>query len=225
MAIMGIAAARGARELRARISQDPDPPLLGQHLAHRLVHRHGALGAAPQAEGARPRRQARRTRNRRMADKSPVLAGHVPQQRAPRQDPGDDVPGQGRQAPGRRSPGSTLSRCCCAATACRSSSTSMRSRRSCRRRCRRSTPPDGRGRAAPSARRSRTCSSRRRARRGADDDVPGQRRDAPGRGRGVRPVLLLLERDGQSSWSTSTRSRRCSRRRRSTSAAPKATSG
>ena len=59
MAIMG-SPLREAREIvRARISQDPDPPLFRQHLAHRVVHRHGALGAAPEAQGAGHRRQAR----------------------------------------------------------------------------------------------------------------------------------------------------------------------
>ena len=53
----GIAAARGARNVRARISEDPDPALFRQHLAHGDVHRHGALGAAPEAQGARTRRQ------------------------------------------------------------------------------------------------------------------------------------------------------------------------
>ena len=46
------AAARGARDLRARISDGADQPLRRQHLAHRRLHRHGALGAAPQAEVA-----------------------------------------------------------------------------------------------------------------------------------------------------------------------------
>ncbi len=45
----GRAAARSARELRARVPADPDPPVLGQHLEDRGVHRHGALGAAPKA--------------------------------------------------------------------------------------------------------------------------------------------------------------------------------
>ena len=58
-AIMGTPLQGGARDVRARISARPDPPLLRQHLAHRQFHRHGALGAAPQAEGARPRRHAR----------------------------------------------------------------------------------------------------------------------------------------------------------------------
>ena len=56
----GQPAARGARGLRARVSQDPDSPLLRQHLAHSVVHRHGTLGAAQETEGARHRREARR---------------------------------------------------------------------------------------------------------------------------------------------------------------------
>ncbi len=46
------AAARGARDLRARVSAGADQPLRRQHLAHGRVRRHGALGPAPQAEGA-----------------------------------------------------------------------------------------------------------------------------------------------------------------------------
>ena len=66
MTIMG-SPLREAREIvRARISENPDPALFRQHLAHRIVHRHGALGAAPQAEGARHRRQARRRRMRKL---------------------------------------------------------------------------------------------------------------------------------------------------------------
>ena len=48
----GLAAARCARDVRARISARADQPLRRQHLAHRRVRRHGALGAAPQAQGA-----------------------------------------------------------------------------------------------------------------------------------------------------------------------------
>jgi two-component system nitrogen regulation response regulator NtrX len=51
--IMGLPLREGARGVRARISDRPDQPLRRQHLAHRRVRRHGALGAAPQAEGAR----------------------------------------------------------------------------------------------------------------------------------------------------------------------------
>ena len=58
LAIMG-SPLREARELRARVSQDPDPPLLGQHLPHRIVHRHGTFGPAPEAEGPWSRRQTR----------------------------------------------------------------------------------------------------------------------------------------------------------------------
>ena len=46
------AAARGARDLRARVSAGADQPLRRQHLAHRGVRRHGALGPAPQAARA-----------------------------------------------------------------------------------------------------------------------------------------------------------------------------
>ena len=49
------AAARGARNVRARISRGADQPLRRQHLADRRIRRHGALGAAPQAESARDR--------------------------------------------------------------------------------------------------------------------------------------------------------------------------
>jgi two-component system nitrogen regulation response regulator NtrX len=48
----GNAAARGARGVRARVPQGADQPLQQQHLAHRRVRRHGALGAASQAQGA-----------------------------------------------------------------------------------------------------------------------------------------------------------------------------
>ena len=50
--LMGLAAARGARSVRARISAGADQPLRRQHFAHRRIRRHGALGAAPQAQGA-----------------------------------------------------------------------------------------------------------------------------------------------------------------------------
>ena len=46
------AAARGARDLRARVPAGADQPLRRQHLAHGRVRRHGALGAASQAAGA-----------------------------------------------------------------------------------------------------------------------------------------------------------------------------
>jgi two-component system nitrogen regulation response regulator NtrX len=48
----GPAAARGPRGVRARISAGAGDPLRRQHLAHRRVRRHGALGPAPQAEVA-----------------------------------------------------------------------------------------------------------------------------------------------------------------------------
>ena len=44
--------ARGPRSVRARISVGADQSLRRQYLAHRRVRRHGALGAAPQAQGA-----------------------------------------------------------------------------------------------------------------------------------------------------------------------------
>ena len=49
------AAARRARNLRARIPDRADRALLRQYLAHGRVHRHGTLGAAPEAEVARRR--------------------------------------------------------------------------------------------------------------------------------------------------------------------------
>ena len=52
---------REAREIFEReYLAGPDQPLRRQHLAHRRVRRHGALGAAPQAEDARNRLTARR---------------------------------------------------------------------------------------------------------------------------------------------------------------------
>ena len=51
----GPAAARGAGGVRARLSDRADQPLLRQHLAHSGIRRHGALGAASQAQGARGR--------------------------------------------------------------------------------------------------------------------------------------------------------------------------
>ena len=44
--------ARSARSVRARISAGADQPLRRQHFAHRRIRRHGALGAASQAQGA-----------------------------------------------------------------------------------------------------------------------------------------------------------------------------
>jgi two-component system nitrogen regulation response regulator NtrX len=49
------AAARGAGDFRARLSDGPDQPLRRQHLAHRRLYRHGALGLASQAQIARSR--------------------------------------------------------------------------------------------------------------------------------------------------------------------------
>ena len=76
----------------------------------------------------------------------------------------------------------------------------MRSRRSCRP----NVPTDfvatqsaGRSGASGRAALQDLFLARRRARPGGDDHVPGQRRDAAGRGRRLRPVLLLLERGGQ----------------------------
>ena len=48
----GAAAARGAGSVRARLPDRPDQPVLGQHFAHRRIRRHGAFGAASQAQGA-----------------------------------------------------------------------------------------------------------------------------------------------------------------------------
>ena len=55
-AIMGTPLREARETFEREYLRGPDPPLLGQHLAHRDLHRHGALGAAPQAEGARHRR-------------------------------------------------------------------------------------------------------------------------------------------------------------------------
>ena len=55
------AAARRARGLRARVSAGPGHALRRQYLAHRDLRRHGALGAASQAEVARPARRCRPT--------------------------------------------------------------------------------------------------------------------------------------------------------------------
>ena len=57
MAIMG-SPLREAREiLRARVSRRSRSAAFRQHLAHRVVHRHGTLRSAPQTEGARDRGQ------------------------------------------------------------------------------------------------------------------------------------------------------------------------
>ena len=47
--------ARRARSVRARLPRRADQPVRRQYFAHRGIHRHGALGAAPQAEVARGR--------------------------------------------------------------------------------------------------------------------------------------------------------------------------
>ncbi len=47
--------ARGARSVRAGISLGPDQPLRRQYFTHRRVRRHGALRAAPQAQGVEDR--------------------------------------------------------------------------------------------------------------------------------------------------------------------------
>ena len=52
------AVARRARSVRARISGRADQPLRRQHFAHGGIHRHGALGAAPEAEIAGDRLKA-----------------------------------------------------------------------------------------------------------------------------------------------------------------------
>ena len=54
----GQPAARGPRSFEREYLQDPDPALFRQHLAHRVVHRHGALGPAPEAQGPGHRGQA-----------------------------------------------------------------------------------------------------------------------------------------------------------------------
>jgi two-component system nitrogen regulation response regulator NtrX len=48
----GIGVARGARSVRARISGGADQPLQRQYFTYGGIHRHGALRAASQAEGA-----------------------------------------------------------------------------------------------------------------------------------------------------------------------------
>lgn len=55
----GVAAARGARDVRTRISARPDPTFLGQYLTHRALHRHGTLRTAPQTQAARDHRNTR----------------------------------------------------------------------------------------------------------------------------------------------------------------------
>ncbi len=67
MAIMG-SPLREAREIvRARVSQDPDPALFRQHLAHSVVHRHGAFSTSPETESPWNRRQAGRGRVREVS--------------------------------------------------------------------------------------------------------------------------------------------------------------
>jgi two-component system nitrogen regulation response regulator NtrX len=51
----GPSAARGPRGVRTRLPDRPDQPFLGKYLAHCGIRRYGALGATPQAEGARGR--------------------------------------------------------------------------------------------------------------------------------------------------------------------------
>ena len=46
------------REARESFEREYLKIQIRQHLAHRVVHRNGTLGAAPEAEGARHRRQA-----------------------------------------------------------------------------------------------------------------------------------------------------------------------
>ena len=94
------------------------------------------------------------------------------------------------------SPGSTLFRCCCGAKARRSWSTSIRSRPSCRPGRRRTSSLPAAGRRPQGALQDLFLAAAAREQR-ADDPVPGQRRDASGRGRGLRPVRLVLERGGQ----------------------------
>ena len=77
----GRAAARGARELRAGISQGPDQALFRQYFQDRRLHRHGTLGAAPQAQAAGHGRTAR-GRGRRgistVSDVSHLPVSHLP---------------------------------------------------------------------------------------------------------------------------------------------------
>jgi two-component system, NtrC family, nitrogen regulation response regulator NtrX len=51
----GLAAAGGAGSVRTRLSDRPDQPLFRQHFANRRICRHGAIGAASQAQGPRRR--------------------------------------------------------------------------------------------------------------------------------------------------------------------------
>ena len=67
-------ASRGAGSLRARLSRGPDQPVWRKHFANRRVHRHGALGAAPQAEVAR----------RRIAPRAPSVRSDCPVRRVRR---------------------------------------------------------------------------------------------------------------------------------------------
>ena len=57
--LMSLRAPGGARDLRARVPRGADRAVLGQHLAHRGVHRDGALGPAPQVEVPGHRRRER----------------------------------------------------------------------------------------------------------------------------------------------------------------------
>src|SRR5579863_3604013 len=60
----GPAVARRPRDVRTRISHGPGHAFRRQHLAHRRVRRHGAVGAAPQAQIARRRWQRQRCQQR-----------------------------------------------------------------------------------------------------------------------------------------------------------------
>ena len=53
----GQSASRSPKIVRTRIFEDSDPSLLRQHLAHRVVHRHGALGLAQEVESSGHRRE------------------------------------------------------------------------------------------------------------------------------------------------------------------------
>ena len=68
--VISLPLARSARNLRARISGGADQPLRRQHLAHRRVHRHGALGAAP-ASSNRWASARRRASTRRIVSSRP----------------------------------------------------------------------------------------------------------------------------------------------------------
>src|SRR5690348_15955439 len=67
----GLAVTRRARDVRTRISHGAGYAFRRQHLAHRGVRRHGAVGAASQAQVPRRRRQRQRQRRRHQRRSSP----------------------------------------------------------------------------------------------------------------------------------------------------------